>query len=68
MYLILNQHGDVNKHVMQLFDATFQSHDIFVTSLNLIQGLLVDLRVHDLWREGVCDETNTHKVKSAQEQ
>lgn len=52
VYLILNQHGDIDKHVMELFDAVFQPHDVFVTSFDLMQGLLVDLRVHDLRREG----------------
>lgn len=52
VYLILNQHGDIDKHVMELLDAVFQPLDVFVTSFDLIQGLLVDLRVHDLRREG----------------
>lgn len=70
VYLVLNQHGDVHKHVMELFDAAFQSHDVFVTSFNLIQGLLVDLRVHDLRREGVCCEgqkRRQRKIRSAKE-
>lgn len=41
-YLVLNQHGNVNKHVMELLDAAFQSHNVFVTSFDLVQGLLVD--------------------------
>lgn len=40
--LVLDQHGDVDKHVVELFDAAFQSHDVFVASFDLIQGLLVD--------------------------
>lgn len=63
VYLVLNQHGDIDKHVMELFDAAFQPHDVFVTSLNLIQGLLVDLRVHDLGGA----ETKTDRVRSAEE-
>lgn len=47
-YLVLDQHGNIDKHVVELFDATFQPHDVLVTSLNLIQGLLVDFRVHNL--------------------
>lgn len=47
-YLVLNQHGNINKHVMELLDATFKSHNVFMTSFNLIQGLLVDFWVHDL--------------------
>lgn len=47
-YLVLNQHGNINKHVMELLDAAFQSHNVFMTSFDLIQGLLVDFWVHDL--------------------
>lgn len=50
MYLILNQHGDVHKHVMELLDAALQPHDVFVSGFDLVQGLLVDLGVHDLRR------------------
>lgn len=55
-YLILNQHGDIDKHIMKLFDAAFQPHDVLVASFDLIQGLLVDLGLHDLGREGVDRE------------
>lgn len=48
VYLVFHQHGNINKHVMKFFDAAFQPHDVFVTSLNLIQGLLVDLGLCDL--------------------
>lgn len=49
-YLILDQHGDVHKHVMELLDAALQPHDVFVSGFDLVQGLLVDLGVHDLSR------------------
>lgn len=47
-YLILHQHGDVHKHVMELLDAALQPHDILVPTLNLTEGLLGNLRVDDL--------------------
>lgn len=47
-YLILHQHGDVHKHVMELLDAALQPHDVFVPTLNLAEGLLGDLGVNDL--------------------
>ena len=51
-YLVLNKHGDVHKHVMELLDAALQTHDVFVSRLDLIQSLLVDLRLGDLtWRQ-----------------
>lgn len=60
--LVLNQHGNINKHVVEFFNAALQPHDVFVTSLDLIQGLLVDLRVHDLWgRE--CEVTRDTQLK-----
>lgn len=45
-YLALDQHGHVNKHVMQLADAVFQLDDLGVSGLDLVQGLLGHLRVH----------------------
>ena len=57
-YLVLHQHGDVHKHVMELLDAALQTHDVFVSRLNLIQSLLVDLGLCDLtWRR---IEQSTH--------
>lgn len=47
-YLVLDEHGNVHEHVVKLFDAALEPHDVFVTSLDLIQSLLVDLWVHDL--------------------
>lgn len=48
MHLVFDDHGDVDEHVVQLLDAALQPHDVFVASLDLVQGLLVDLRVHYL--------------------
>lgn len=50
LYLALHQHGNVNKHVMQLLDAAFQTNDVFVSGFNLAQGLFRDARVHNLHR------------------
>ena len=47
-YLILHQHGDVHKHVMELLDAALQPHDVLVPTLNLTECLLGNLRVDDL--------------------
>lgn len=47
-YLILHQHCDVHKHVMELFDAALQPHDVLVPTLNLAEGLLGNLGVDDL--------------------
>lgn len=47
-YLILHQHGDVHKHVMELLDAALQPHDVLVPTLNLAEGLLGNLGVNDL--------------------
>ena len=46
--LVLHQHGDVDKHVVQLLDAALQPHDVLVPPLDFTQRLLRDLRVHDL--------------------
>lgn len=50
LYLALHQHGNVNKHVMQLLDAAFQTDNVFVSGFNLTQGLFRDARVHNLCR------------------
>lgn len=47
-YLALHQHGDVYKHVVELFDAALQADDVLVPGFNLTQGLFRDARVHDL--------------------
>lgn len=47
-YLILHQHGNVHKHVMELLDAALQPHDVLVPTLNLAEGLLGNLGVNDL--------------------
>ena len=47
-YLVLNKHGDVHKHVMELLDAALQPDDVLVSGFDLVQGLLGDARVHDL--------------------
>lgn len=48
LYLALHQHGDVYEHVVQLFDAAFQAHNVLVSGLDLAQGLFGDAGVHDL--------------------
>lgn len=58
VYLVFHQHGDINKHVMKLLDAAFQPHDVFVTGLDLVQGLLVNLGLCDLQKE---TETKNNK-------
>lgn len=52
LYLAFHQHGNVNKHVVQLLDATLQTDDVFVSGFNFTQGLFGDTRVHDLRRGG----------------
>lgn len=52
LYLAFHQHGNVNKHVMQLLDATLQTDDVFVSGFNFTQGLFGDARVHNLMRGG----------------
>lgn len=47
-YLALHQHGDVYKHVVQLFDAALQADDVLVSGFDLTQGLFGDAGVHDL--------------------
>lgn len=47
-YLALHQHGDVYKHVVQLFDAALQADDVLVSRFDLTQGLFGDAGVHDL--------------------
>ena len=64
VYLVLNQHGNIHKHVMELFDAAFQPHDILMTSLNLIESLLVDLRLRDLMKG---KETDTNEENRAEQ-
>lgn len=52
LYLAFHQHGNVNKHVVQLLDATLQTDNVFVSGFNFTQGLFGDARVHDLRRGG----------------
>lgn len=52
LYLAFHQHGNVNKHVVQLLDAALQTDDVFVSGFNFTQGLFGDARVHDLRRGG----------------
>lgn len=54
LYLALHQHGDVNKHVVQLLDAALKTDDVFVSGLNFAQRLFRNTRVHNLRREGNC--------------
>lgn len=46
-HLGLHQHGHIHKHVVQLLDAGFQTDDVLVPRLDLIQGLPGDLGVGD---------------------
>lgn len=47
LYLGLNKHGHVYKHVMKLFNAGLQPQDVFMSGLDLIKGLTSYLRVGD---------------------
>lgn len=62
-YLILHQHGDVHKHVMELLDAALQPHNVLVPTLNLTEGLLGNLGVDDLqqapYRQAVSHPSNS---------
>lgn len=51
VYLVLHQHGNIYKHVMELLNAAFQPHDVFMTGFDFIQCLLVDLGLCDLQKE-----------------
>lgn len=46
-YLVLDQHGHVHKHVMQLADRVLQFHNVGVASLNVRQRLPGLLRLHN---------------------
>ena len=46
IYLALHQHGHVQEHVVKLTDASLQFHDLRVSSLDLVEGLLGYLGVH----------------------
>lgn len=51
-YLALHQHGDVDKHVVQLLDAALQTDDVFVSGLDFAQRLFGNARVHNLRKGG----------------
>lgn len=45
-YLLFDQHGHVLEHVVQLFDAVLQFHNVLMSGLDVLQGLTRRVRVH----------------------